>query len=261
MQKKSNESVLNLREEFTMKSQIRFFENLNPIDSRSTVSLVWTQVDLIKAIEMTSSFELGHYGGVDTWVYLALQKYPIIDFTVGIIGSADQGYGPWYEGMVISHGGKPIVIEYNKIFYEQDAISCVSPDEIQKIIQSGFRFDALICISSIEHDGLGRYGDPLNPNKDLESMKTMKNYLKRDGLLYLSCPVGIDSVVSNWHRIYGQKRLPLLLSEWEVIDTFGFKEEHLLRDVGRGWNEVLPNGSRQFPHYPSFEPVFVLKNT
>jgi hypothetical protein len=160
-------------------------------------------------------------------------------------------------GLTISF---PIVIEYNKISYEEDVITCVSPAEIQVKVDGGFKFDALICISSIEHDGLNRYGDPLNPNGDLDSMKIFKGYLKRDGLLYLSCPVGIDSVVWNWHRIYGQKRLPLLFSGWSLVDSFGFSDSHLQRNVEKGWNEKLPTGLPVFSRYPSFEPLFVLKN-
>lgn len=33
------------------------------------------------------------------------------------------------------------------------------------------KFDVLISYSSIEHDGLGRFGDPLSPNGDLSQVR------------------------------------------------------------------------------------------
>ena len=257
---KSSELSLEEKEAFTMGRAIKFFENDEPLDDRPAEPLFYTTADIQKAVELTSLYELGHYGGVDTRVYLALERYSIKNSKVGIIGSADQGYGPWYECMVLSQGGIPTVIEYNKISYEEDFITCISPAEMQVRVDSGFKFDALMCISSIEHDGLNRYGDPLNPNGDLASMKILKSYLKKDGLLYLSCPVGIDSVVWNWHRIYGEKRLPLLFSGWTLVDSFGFSDSHLQRNMQKGWKEKLPNGFPMFPNYPCFEPLFVLKN-
>jgi len=37
---------------------------------------------------------------------------------------------------------------------------------MQERLESLYLFDMVFSFSSIEHDGLGRYGDPLNPNGD-----------------------------------------------------------------------------------------------
>ena len=60
-----------------------------------------------------------------------------------------------------------------------------------------------ITISSIDHDGLGRYGDPLNPHGDLRTMQWLKCLVKPGGLLFVSVPVGPDIVAWNLHRRYG----------------------------------------------------------
>jgi hypothetical protein len=39
-------------------------------------------------------------------------------------------------------------------------------------------FDVVLSISSFEHDGLGRYGDPLNPDGDLAAMRSTRRLLK-----------------------------------------------------------------------------------
>ena len=38
------------------------------------------------------------------------------------------------------------------------------------------RFDVVLSISSVEHDGLGRYGDALDPDADLHAMRFLQRY-------------------------------------------------------------------------------------
>ena len=49
----------------------------------------------------------------------------------------------------------------------------------------------IVPLFSFDHDGLGRYGDPLNPNGDIEAMNTVRTLLKPEGILYLTVPIGL----------------------------------------------------------------------
>ena len=49
-------------------------------------------------------------------------------------------------------------------------------------------FTAIISYSSIEHDGLGRYGDPINPGGDVAAMREFWRWIRPGGLLYLGVP-------------------------------------------------------------------------
>lgn len=158
-----------------------------------------------------------YYGILDIWLYEALEKYPIAGKEVGIIGSQL----PFYECVVLAYGGHPITIEYNKIISEDPRITTLTVEEFNK---NPRKFDVILSISSIEHDGLGRYGDPINPNGDLEFMTKAKSLLKEGGHMILAVPLGRDALVWNAHRIYGQLRFPLLIKEWNLIDSFGFSE-------------------------------------
>jgi len=72
--------------------------------------------DLIKATcGRIAARELGHYRKVDQWLYDALTAHPVNGQQVAIMGSADQGYGPWYECICLEFGGKPTTIDYNPI--------------------------------------------------------------------------------------------------------------------------------------------------
>uniref|UniRef100_A0A914YXU7 DUF268 domain-containing protein n=1 Tax=Panagrolaimus superbus TaxID=310955 RepID=A0A914YXU7_9BILA len=72
------------------------------------------------------------------------------------------------------------------------------------------KFDFIVSFSSIEHSGLGRYGDPIDPIGDIREMNKIHCLLKNKGLLFLGLPVGIDSILYNAHRIYGRIRLGMM---------------------------------------------------
>jgi hypothetical protein len=174
----------------------------------------------------------------DAWFYRALGKYSIKEKNVAIFGSVLPGY----ESLCLSYGGIPTTIEYNRIIAEDPRLKIITPGEYDK---NPIKFDAAFSISSFEHDGLGRYGDPLNPEGDLDAMSKAKFMIKKNGLLFLSVPIGIDTLVWNAHRIYGKIRLSKLLNGWKVLNIFG-------------WEALLFNADFGVQH--GAQPVFVLQN-
>lgn len=182
--------------------------------------------------------DFGTYGPTDTWLHEALDAVSIEGKSVAVMGSIR----PWYEAMTIAYGGFPTTVEYNLPNYNHPLIKEIL---FFDLLKSNQQFDAAISISSFEHDGLGRYGDPLNPNGDLRTMKEMKRILKPNGVLYLAVPMGMDQIVWNAHRIYGHQRLKLLIEGWEVIGAVGYDPDTL---------NVNMNGGG------AYQPVIVLKN-
>lgn len=62
---------------------------------------------------------------------------------------------------------------------------------------------SLSCMHTVEHIGLGRYGDPINPDGDLEAIKELKRVLALGGSLLFVVPVGGRAkIMFNAHRIY-----------------------------------------------------------
>lgn len=168
-----------------------------------------------------------YYGATDAYLYEALRQYPIAGQHVLVIGSTT----PWYESVCIASGAASCTtIDYNRLRYEHPLIQTLTLAEFAAASGSHRRhFDAILSISSFEHDGLGRYGDPLAPDADLAAMKTALQYANPVGStvttrLFLAVPVGPDCVVWNAQRIYGPLRLPLLVEPWTLVDSFGFQK-------------------------------------
>ena len=201
----------------------------------------FTKEDIEKYIESAKQkkTDYGVYKNTDKWLHEAFEIIPIEGKTVAIMGSIY----PWYEAMTLAYGGFPTTVEYNLPNYNFPGIKEIL---LKDLIDSKEQFDIGISISSFEHDGLGRYGDPINPNGDLRAMSEMKNILKPGGILFLAVPMGIDKIVWNAHRVYGSKRLKTLLEHWTIIGSVGYDENIAsmdMRKVGK------------------YQPIIVLENT
>ncbi len=62
--------------------------------------------------------------------------------------------------------------------------------------------DSLSCLHALEHFGLGRYGDPIDPRGFERGFANMAAMLKEQGVFYLSVPIGIERVEFNAHRVF-----------------------------------------------------------
>lgn len=83
--------------------------------------------------------------------------------------------------------------------------------------------ESLSCMHTIEHIGLGRYGDPLDPEGDLKAISELKRVLKPGGQFLFVTPVGKPRIEFNAHRVYSFEMVkelwePLELREFSLVD-------------------------------------------
>lgn len=86
--------------------------------------------------------------------------------------------------------------------------------------------ESLSCMHVIEHVGLGRYGDRLDPNGDFLAMSELQRVLCPGGSLLFVVPVGRPRVRFNGHRIYSFEQIiegfaELDLAEFALIPERG----------------------------------------
>eukprot|EP00386_Alphamonas_edax_P007657 GDKI01025476.1.p1 GENE.GDKI01025476.1~~GDKI01025476.1.p1 ORF type:complete len:391 (-),score=101.88 GDKI01025476.1:337-1509(-) len=177
----------------------------------------------------------------------ALDKYShLVSNRTGVVIGSET---PWAEAVLLKFGARHVsTIEYMPIHTDHPQLTAYHPSQIAHTYLEGTwqSVDFVFSFSSIEHDGLGRYGDPLNPFADLESVARARCLLKPGGILFLGFGVGPDCVTWNAHRIYGRLRLFLMFEGFEVIDAVGMQW---------GVRDVRTLG------YWRVQPVFVLRKT
>lgn len=73
--------------------------------------------------------------------------------------------------------------------------------------------ESLSCMHTIEHIGLGRYGDPLDATGDQRAMAELQRVLAPGGNLLVVVPVGKPRIQFNAHRIYDPAMIEAMLPE------------------------------------------------
>ncbi len=82
--------------------------------------------------------------------------------------------------------------------------------------------ESISCMHTIEHIGLGRYGDPIDYDADIRAIEQLKRVLAPGGTLIFVTPVGRPKIEFNAHRIYAYEQIiqyfnDLKLSEFSLI--------------------------------------------
>jgi SAM-dependent methyltransferase len=98
------------------------------------------------------------------------------------------------------------------------------------------------CLHVIEHIGLGRYGDALDPLGSEKACKELQRILATDGDLYLTTPVGVERVEFNAHRIHAPQSIIRFFSELKLIDF------SCIDDNGRYYEHAAPDQCSSY-HY------------
>ena len=87
--------------------------------------------------------------------------------------------------------------------------------------------ESLSALCSLEHFGLGRYGDKIDPEACFKCFKAIVRKLQIGGVAYISVPIGKEHLEFNAHRVFfastiKESFLPLVLEEFSSTykDTF-----------------------------------------
>jgi len=183
---------------------------------------VWKHDDIEQAKkEIEEGTHKGSYGaeGVN-YVRDVLKTAEVKDKSILVIGSS----APWLEATLLLLGAKKVTtLEYGELVSEHEQIVTMTPDVFRSAFLKGDleMFDAVVSHSSLEHSGLGRYGDALNPWGDILTIARAWCVTKPGGWMYLGLPVGQarDRVYANYHRIYGKLRWPLITTNWKPVTS------------------------------------------
>jgi SAM-dependent methyltransferase len=162
--------------------------------------------------------------------------------SVLVIGSAE----PWHEAVCLALGASRVTtVDYGSRTYEHPQLDQVNASFWNQLDDANLGYDVVVSASSLDHDGLGRYGDPIAPDGDLLTMRSLLRALAPGAKIILSVPVGPDRIIWNLMRIYGKDRLARLIDGYDVVERIGYDSTKL--------DEAPENVLR------TYEPVLVLR--
>jgi SAM-dependent methyltransferase len=121
---------------------------------------------------------------------------------------------------------RPTLVKVPNIEFLEGDITALDP----KLIGS---CDSLSCLHALEHVGLGRYGDRLDPAGSEKALAGLADLLKPGGTLYLSVPVGRERIEFNAHRVFSLPRIEAMLAKYFKVQRFAWVDGRgALHDLG-----------------------------
>jgi hypothetical protein len=91
----------------------------------------------------------------------------------------------------------------------------------------------------IEHVGLGRYGDVLDPYGSIKASKELIRILAPEGRFLISTPLGRERVQFNAHRIFAPATVLSMFKDLELVDF------SLVDDRGKFYPKASPEQATQ----------------
>ncbi len=96
--------------------------------------------------------------------------------------------------------------------------------------------DSISCLHAIEHFGLGRYGDRVDPRGHIKGFNNILKMLKPNGTLYISFPIAKSNEVwFNAHRVFNptdilgwaEDQKSILLERFDYVDDEGSLHQNI----------------------------------
>lgn len=128
---------------------------------------------------------------------------------------------------LLSAGQKVRMIDIRPLLVEIDDLEFEKADatELESIEDNSMNSLSALC--SLEHFGLGRYGDSIDPEACFKSFKVIQQKLSLGGHFYLSVPIGMEHLEFNAHRVFSPYTIVNEFSEMNLIEFSScYKEEY-----------------------------------
>lgn len=101
--------------------------------------------------------------------------------------------------------------------------------------------ESVSCLHALEHFGLGRYGDSIDPNGHILGLVSIYNMMAYGGILYLSVPFSPNSSIHfNAHRCFSvQDIYQMIKLKFEINSLYGFSSISGIKDYTFTSNDNL----------------------
>jgi hypothetical protein len=85
--------------------------------------------------------------------------------------------------------------------------------------------DSLSCLHTIEHFGLGRYGDELSPDGWIVGWRNLVRMVRPGGVVYLSTMIGAQRIEFDAHRVFAATTVLALVADTCEVESIAYVDD------------------------------------
>lgn len=124
---------------------------------------------------------------------------------------------------------KTTFVDFRPLQVKLENLTCQGGD----ILDLPFRdaaLKSLSCLHVIEHIGLGRYGDAIDPSGSYSAANELQRTVAKGGCLYLSAPIGRERTCFNAHRVFAPDTIITMFNQMSLVDFSYVDDDGLLHE-------------------------------
>lgn len=90
--------------------------------------------------------------------------------------------------------------------------------------------ESISSLHAVEHFGLGRYGDTIDPLSYKNAIREIQRVVKPGGVIYFSVPVGFERLEFNGQRVFHPRTVLELFKQCELVELSVVDDENQLHE-------------------------------
>jgi len=150
-----------------------------------------------------------HYFYANGWATRRIMK-PMPRQHVDV--SSLLGFAGMLSGLV------PVVyVEYRPLAQKLSGLSNLAAD-IKRLPFDDQSLESVSSLHVIEHIGLGRYGDALDPKGTVAAARELARIVKAGGNLFVALPIGMGAVWFNAHRVFRASDVLAMFADLSLVE-------------------------------------------
>ena len=113
---------------------------------------------------------------------------------------------------------KVFLLDIRKVESKIENLRIIQGNAQESLLHLNRKFDSVSSLHSIEHFGLGRYRDTIDPLGHEKGLRNISELVKDHGMFYVSFPIGESSVEFNAQRIIDPLWPINILKDFELLE-------------------------------------------
>ena len=202
-------SIFDLAGEGTVREEAKEYDRLN---TRNTFAYDKDFEYIIVRDRYSKAGHLSSYFIQDLWAAKHIHQIkPNMHYDIGSRVDGFIAHLLSFEQKVTQFDIRPLKSEMEGWDFIQEDATELSGIQDESI-------ESLSALCSLEHFGLGRYGDPIDPEACFKCFKAIGRKMKKDGVVYISVPIGKEQVEYNAHRIFYAQTVIDAFQEFDLVE-------------------------------------------